>query len=200
MDRELAEKVIRANLPEATADYVLKNELCLVGIRGRGVSGNENQRGKFNDELAWISPTLFSCHRANVDPSSYRAGVGSGSSKGMATLKPGVWRYCTGLHKGLYAAFRQYAPVKIWRDGFKNLYSDILNQTINIHEGSRWGGTSSAGCQTLPYGAPWKAFKEQGYSELAKYKQKWFYYILVDQDDLDKGIFKVPNQGDSNAA
>lgn len=188
MTKELAEKIIFANLGIYEG---LKTNLILVGIRGRGVAGNENQRGKFNDELAWISPSLFASHKANVDPSKYRPGEGSGSRKGMATLQPGVWKYCKGMHKGLYWAFRQYAPVSIWRDGYKRLYKDILGQTINIHEGSRFGGTSSAGCQTLPYGAPWKAFKEQGYKELDKYNQKWFYYILVDQDDLDKGIFKV---------
>lgn len=187
MTKETAEKIILENL-----GMQILPSVYLIGIRGRGIAGNENGRGKFNDELAWYSPAHFSSHIANVDPSKYRPGQGSGSSKGMATLKPGVHKYCRGKHKGLYDAFRQYAPVKIWRDGFKNLYSDVLGQTINIHEGSRWGGTSSAGCQTLPYGAPWKLFKETGYSLLAQHNKSWFYYILVDQDDLDKGTYRVP--------
>lgn len=184
MTEELAKKIIDENCRPLP--------VTLVGIRGRGVPGNENQRGKYNDELAWVTPNFFRSFRANVDPSSYRAGEGSGDRKGMATLKPGVWKYTTGFHKGLYPAFRQYEGVKIWRDGFKNLYNDFLGQTINIHQGGRFGGTSSAGCQTLPYGKEWENFREIGYSELKKFKQQWFYYILADQDDLDKGIFKIP--------
>jgi hypothetical protein len=157
----------------------IKDEIVLVGIRGyyAGISGNA--RGVYDDALIWVNQKtgFVDTYRANTDPSGFRKGTGYGSSKGMAKLKAGLWYYKTGLHND-YAAFRQAADVIVIRDG-NPPYEDKGQFGINIHCGSRSGGTSSLGCQTLPYKS-WPQFKETGYSLIKKAKVKSFIYLLLE--------------------
>jgi len=151
-----------------------KNGMALVGIRGYT---SKNKIGLFDDALVWLDQETIGGFNGNTDPSRYFNRV--------ATLACGVWRYKKGDHGskvyGPYPAFRQAAPVTVLRfDGKKPAIEDTGMFGINIHHGSKKGsGTSSLGCQTLPY-AQWNAFREFGYMLIKKHAVKDFPYVLVE--------------------
>jgi hypothetical protein len=164
----------------------IKGDVILIGIRGyyldsMGVKG-KNDRGIYDDALFWVNRRtgFLATYNANVDPSRYRKGHGKGSSKGMASLKNGVWLYKKGPHplRNGYPAFRQAAPVTVIRDGSPD-YEDSGFLGINLHKGGRTT-TSSLGCQTLPP-TQWEDFRATGYKLLADAKQSVFNYILVER-------------------
>lgn len=134
----------------------------VVGVRGyypdsMGKKG-VNDRGMYDDALFVVTPTRFLAFNANTDPSRYRRGAGTGAGKGMATLKPGLWRaHRLGKHKGQYLALVQTGgPVTVIRDGVDGDYPDTGYFGINIHKGGV-NTTSSEGCQTIPP-AQWAEF------------------------------------------
>ncbi len=145
----------------------------LVGIRGYYQDHHEdNQRGIYDDALFLCSPDLFLPVNANTDPGAYR--------KGIATLKPGIWKYQLGTH-GLskpkdqqYQALVQAGDVTVIRDGTG---PDTGKFGINIHRG---GITvvSSLGCQTIPP-AQWPAFIALVKQELSRHAQKVIPYVLT---------------------
>jgi hypothetical protein len=155
---------------------------CLVGVRGYyfQTMGDplKNDRGIYDDGLFILTRASLLAFNANVDPSGYRRGTGSGAGKGMASLKNGVWLYAAGLHplRGGYPAFRQAAPVTVLRDGAPD-YEETGNFGINIHRGGR--GTSSEGCQTLPPDQ-WPAFHAALMAEISRSGKPAFHYLLVD--------------------
>lgn len=161
----------------------------LVGIRGYYLDSlgrpGVNDRGMFDDAFFWSTPTAFASFNGNTDPSRARPGYGTGSHKGMAVLKSGVWQYRKGLHKG-YEAFRQFANVIVIRDGVSSNYEDRGMFGINIHKAG-YSGTSSLGCQTVPI-EQWDSFKGLGYGELDRYGQQMFYYILIEEIKRRQGI------------
>ena len=133
----------------------------VAGIRGyyRNLLGAPgiNDRGIYDDALFLVSPFGFASYNGNTDPSRVRKGRGTGAAKGMAVLKPGLWRaYRFGLHRGQYLALVQTGgPVTVLRDGDPP-YPDTGLFGINIHRGG-WNTTSSLGCQTV-HPAQWPAF------------------------------------------
>lgn len=161
--------------------------VALLGIRGyylnsMGAPGR-NDRGIYDDALFWIARntqghiTAFFPYQANLDPSRVRPGRGTGSSKGMAVLRSGVWYYKPGLHKGVQRAFRQAEPVTVDRDAVGGgSYSDTGWFGINIHRGGRTT-TGSAGCQTVPPDT-WAHFRNTGYLLLNRSGQRSFPYVL----------------------
>jgi hypothetical protein len=163
-----------------------KYPVVLLGIRGyyKNITGKDknNSRGIFDDAMMWVTPNGIFAFQANVDPSTYRKGKGTGSQKGIASLKTGTWMYKTGIHggaSGSYPAFRQAEKVTVIRDGINGNYEDTGFFGINCHSGSKSGGTSSLGCLTVPY-KQWPAFKELGYMELARNNQKAFPIVLTE--------------------
>lgn len=170
--------------------------LILVGIRGCfldsiGVPG-KNDRGVFDDAFFWITEKSFLPFNGNTDPTRVRKGKGTGSSKGMASLKCGLWWYKTGIHNGsfVHPAFRQAADVVVIRDGIDRDYEEKGQFGINIHRASPSGSTSSLGCQTVPV-AQWPAFKDHGYNMVKLFKLSKFPYLLVDEIQVRKGNYKV---------
>lgn len=164
---------------------IKKYPVVLVGVRGyylntMGKPGT-NDRGIYDDAFFWCSPSSFMSANGNTDPSKLRKGKGTGSSKGMAKLEPGVWMYKTGVHNGSvpHPAFRQADKVTVKRDGDPD-YLDTGMFGINIHRGGK-NSTSSLGCQTVPPDQ-WDSFKNLGYSELKRYGQKEFPYILIENN------------------
>ena len=160
-----------------------KDSVILIGIRGyykdsMGAKG-KNDRGIFDDAAFWLNlkTGFIATYNYNTDPTGYRKGKGTGSSKGMANLKAGCWKYQTGLHRG-YAAFRQAAPVTVIRDG-EPPYEDTGMFGVNLHSASV-STTSSLGCQTLPVDQ-WDDFKATGYKLLKDAGQKTFCYILLEK-------------------
>lgn len=157
--------------------------LYVMGVRGyyfRTMGDPKaNDRGIYDDAIFVVGPDTFTAFNANVDPSGYRKGSGTGSTKGMASLKNGVWSYRPGPHplKNGYPAFRQAAAVTVVRDGSPP-YEDTGMFGINIHRGGI-RTTSSAGCQTLPP-AQWAAFQSLLMMELRQVGRTVFPYILID--------------------
>lgn len=165
------------------------SKVCLLGVRGYyldtyGAKG-KNDRGVYDDALIWWKVDSFYTFRGNTDPSSFRKGSGTGSKKGMALLKKGVWPgYYPGMHNGSvpHLAFRQGKPVTVIRDGSPD-YEDTGMFGINIHRGGK-NGTSSLGCQTV-MPSDWDNFKSMGDEALKKYDQKEFVYCLVEETEDD---------------
>lgn len=130
--------------------------VSVVGVRGYYQDGmgrpGVNDRGLYDDALFILARGGgFLAFNGNTDPSRFRAGSGTGAQKGMATLKPGLWKaHRFGKHRGEYEALVQRAgPVTVLRDGQRGPYEDTGFFGINIHRGGV-GTTSSEGCQTLP--------------------------------------------------
>ena len=74
-----------------------RDKLFVVGIRGyyldtQGKPG-VNDRGIYDDAIFIVAPGIdFRAFNGNTDPSRTRLGTGTGAAKGMACLKPGLWR------------------------------------------------------------------------------------------------------------
>lgn len=165
-----------------------KYPVCVLAVRGyyldtMGEKG-KNDRGIYDDACFIDSPTIFVSVNWNTDPSSYRKGTGTGSNKGMASLKPGVWEYKIGPHKGKSPACRQAANVTVIRDGKNGDYEDTGDFAINHHWGSLFG-TSSAGCQTAPP-KQWPSYINPLVAELKRYDQKTFKYVLITEAERKK--------------
>lgn len=175
--------------------------LIVVAVRGfdldEGVSG-QNDRRIWDDRMFVITPNEIRSFEANTDPNGFRKGYGTGSNKGMACLKKGVWFFGKGNHKGT-PAFRQCCPFTVTRDGSPN-YDHTGWHAINLHSGGQTS-TSSLGCQTLKPN-DFIAFRSFVYSMLDKcdnpfMKNDWqqkvraFPYILIEETDRRKGILTV---------
>lgn len=183
-----------------------KFPVCVLAVRGyyldsMGKKG-ANDRGIYDDAVFIDSPTLFASVNWNTDPSSYRKGKGTGSGKGMACLKTGVWDYKIGPHKGKSPACRQAGPVTVIRDGIDGDYEHTGDHAINHHWGGR--GTSSAGCQTAPPNQ-WPSYINPLVAELKRYNQKTFKYVLIDEAErlsilAEKGSNPPPPPKDTNGA
>lgn len=176
--------MLPANRPQQTreeTDKILRSHditdgFALLGVRGYFLKtmgdATKNDRGIYDDAIMLITPTTYTTFNANVDPSVFRPGI--------ATLKPGVWRYKVGIH-GLsrpkdrqYTALVQAAPVAVVRDGGKE-ESGYFG--INIHRGSNTM-TSSLGCQTIPP-PQWGAFIALVSQEIKRHGRKDIPYVLI---------------------
>lgn len=149
-----------------------KEPVFVVGIRGyyRDTMGapGVNDRGIYDDALFLVSPSLFAAFNGNTDPSRVRKGSGFGAGKGMASLKPGLYRvHRFDKHKGQYLALCQRAgPVTVMRDGSPP-YPETGSFGINIHKGG-FGTTSSEGCQTI-HPTQWDAFIAAAVDQAKRY-------------------------------
>jgi lysozyme len=156
-------------------------KVAIVGRRGYFASMGKpgvNDRGLYDDAIFVLTPAKYAAYNANVDPSVYRPGRGTGDAKGIASLKPGLWNFTVGLHRGQYIALRQHGRFTVIRDGIGHDYEDTGDGFgINIHRGGH-DGTSSLGCQTI-VPEQWASFIQLVTSELAKYGQKVVPYLLV---------------------
>jgi len=161
--------------PQWKQKILSTDRVMVLAIRGyyKKTMGNpvQNDRNIYDDAEFVITPDGFATFNANTDPSVTR--------KGVAVLKPGVWRYKKGKHKikspNGYPAFVQAEKVTVIRD---QQGEDTGMFGINLHKGS-YNSTSSLGCQTT-YPDQWDAYKTLVYSELDKYGQKDFPYILIE--------------------
>lgn len=164
-------KILPANKPrlsKAELDQMLKPynidrtkyPLIIVGIRGYYLNSlgeaGKNDRGIYDDALFIDSPFATASYNGNTDPAAYRRGQGIGSSKGMASLKAGVWyAHQFGNHRNYTAIVQTAGMLTVIRDGNPD-YEDSGYFGINIHRGGI-GKTGSFGCQTI-YPAQWDSF------------------------------------------
>lgn len=157
----------------------------LVGLRGyyKNESGRSglNDRGLYDDALFFVLPNEMYAFNFNTDPSWYGYNDDPKTRAGVATLKEGTWEYVIGLHKGSvhHMALVQHGNFTVYRDGNSRTGKKIEDTGkfgINLHKGGR-GGTSSAGCQTVPP-SQWDEFYNQ---LLTKYlpKGKVIKYFLI---------------------
>lgn len=119
------------------------------------------------------------------------------NNAGTAILKPGQYYNCyaIGLHRGLYTALVQKAPVTVIRDFNKDGKLDFLSGKeetgmfgINIHRAQQSGVTKyvaghSAGCQVFANVSDFNAFMALCNRHKILYGNK-FTYTLLGQADL----------------
>lgn len=179
---------------DAVGFDAVANPVFVAGLRGyyRNLMGEpgKNDRGIYDDAIFLVSPAFFGSYNANTDPSRFRPGSGTGEAKGIASLKPGIWRvYRFDLHQGSAAPYealcQRAGPVTVLRDGPNGSYEDTGMFGINIHRGG-WGTTSSLGCQTI-YPSQWDSFIASAKDQAKrfhgdKYKTTTIPYILLDLD------------------
>lgn len=161
----------------------------VVGVRGyyRDALGAQgvNDRGIYDDALFLISPNRISAFNGNTDPSRVRKGKGTGAAKGMARLKPGLYRaHQLGQHRagtpGAHSALVQRAgEVTVIRDGVDGDYEETGYFGINIHRGGVTT-TSSEGCQTLPPDQ-WPGFIDGVRVALKEAGQTVVPYVLLEE-------------------
>ena len=150
-----------------------KFPLIIIGIRGYYLNtlgkAGANDRGIYDDALFIDSPQVTASFNANTDPTSFRRGTGKGSTKGMATLLPGLWMvHRFGLHKGKYLALVQrLGPVTVLRDGTPDYEDTGDDFGINIHKGG-FNSTGSEGCQTI-YPLQWDSFITLAKDQVVRY-------------------------------
>lgn len=192
---QLDETKVRAILE---VNGVNQDKVSVVAIRGYYLDSmgkpGKNDRRIYDDAMFVTWPDGIARFQANTDPNGYRKGHGTGSSKGMAMLKPGIHRYGKGKHRGRLA-FRQCEVFTVIRDGSPP-YEDKGWHAINLHSGGRVS-TSSLGCQTLP-AQTWQTFRQLVYRLLDQYlnpirKNDWkqscrsFDYVLIDEMERRAG-------------
>jgi hypothetical protein len=168
--------------------------LAVRGYRASTIGPTpKNDFGYFDDSFFLVSPTTFLPANANTDPS--KLGWNSGVGKPYGMLKPGVWWFYPGPHKGKIPAFRQadnaevakklgiphdgkFHVTRMWGRDDKRNYDEWGHQQVNIHFGvGPITGTSSWLCLTVPKGSPWL---QAATDELKKYGQRLLPTILIE--------------------
>lgn len=154
---------------------------------------DKNDRGMYDDACFLVLKDRTVSFNFNADPSRYKPGHGKGSAKGMANLKPGLYRnvYMMAKHKGQYDAICQRGgPVTVLRDADSQVpekdivvvegrryYEHTGMFGINFHRGGI-NGTSSLGCNTWPVDQ-YKEAMDLIYSTMRKHGMKYVDVCLV---------------------
>lgn len=164
-----ADKIAAHFFPDGNEPAVI-----VYGVRGYflnsiGKSG-ENDFNVYDDAmLVRVNGELIATFNANTDPSK--------PGQGKAILKPGIYQFYRGLHKGRIKAFRAY-PEGVKLPVIRNQGTRLIESTaqyINIHDGGLTD-TWSEGCQTLPgakaasqWGDQFAEFRNLVYDKLDRY-------------------------------
>ena len=177
-------------------------DVNIVGVRNAETCGKVTN--KFDDcitlsykdeEGNWN----FHCFEATTDPGSHWTEKQLLNKDGAAILKEGQYRgsHMIGLHQGKYEALRQKKPVKVYRDGNKDDFYDLIEENvneglygINIHRATaRKGGKSiqidkwSAGCQVIAANDDFELFMNV-VNKAAKVWGNSFTYTLINSNDI----------------
>ena len=177
-------------------------DVNIVGVRNAETCGKITN--KFDDcitlsykdeEENWN----FHCFEGTTDPGSHWTEKQLLNKDGAAILKEGQYRgsHMIGLHQGKYEALRQKKPVKVYRDGNKDDFYDLIEE--NVHEGlyginihratARKGGKSiqidkwSAGCQVIAANDDFELFMNV-VNKAAKVWGNSFTYTLINSNDI----------------
>ena len=177
-------------------------DVNIVGVRNAETCGKITN--KFDDcitlsykdeEGNWN----FHCFEGTTDPGSHWTENQLLNKDGAAILKEGQYRgsHMIGLHQGKYEALRQKKPVKVYRDGNKDDFYELIEE--NVHEGlyginihratARKGGKSiqidkwSAGCQVIAANDDFELFMNV-VNIAAKVWGNSFTYTLINSNDI----------------
>ena len=177
-------------------------DVNIVGVRNAETCGKVTN--KFDDcitisykdeEGNWN----FHCFDATTDPGSHYTEDQLLNEDGVAILKEDQYRgsHMIGLHQGKYEALRQKKPLKVYRDGNKDDFYDLIEE--NVHEGlyginihratARKGGKSiqidkwSAGCQVIAANDDFELFMNV-VNKAAKVWGNSFTYTLINSNDI----------------
>lgn len=191
--REQIEKAVKAKgyvWFEGIKDF----NVNIVGVRNAVVG---NKVTNVFDDCLTISYKeggvwKFQCWKATTDPG--KKGVLEGKAKGgVARLVEGQYRgsYSLGLHQGKYEALRQVKPVKVYRDGNRDMEYDENKIAegifgINIHKAgvnSTFVENWSEGCQVFKKAAEFEVFMAIC-RKAAAIHGKSFTYTLIESSDI----------------
>lgn len=178
-------------------------QLNIVGYRSRFTRSNrfDDEIHVFytNDKGKWV----YHIFKATTDPGQYWL-ENPMHPKGTAFLKKGQYinAYSTGLHRGVYPALIQNAPVTIIRDykrkGLFKWFDTRIEQTgrfgINIHRARKEGTTNvidefSAGCLVFANASDYNRFLELTKEHQKRYGNSYT-LTLIDFRDERRRIFK----------
>lgn len=137
------------------------HDFMIVGVRSKADKSNE-----WDDKIYLVTKNGYWGFEATTNPGTHWL-LNWLNPKGTAVLKPGMYWYKLGKHKG-YEALVQAEPVTVYRDRNKDLKSDEIPGTeetgyfaINIHRAlesgvAKWVGKFSAGCSVVRHPADFK--------------------------------------------
>lgn len=173
--------------------------LNIIGVRK---NNNNKVTNLYDDVLVLIynTPTqknVRQVYTITTEPGTYYMAKDLGNPKGTAILVPGQYRstWQLGLHRGKYKALCQRKPVKVYRDGNKDMKYDLNPNKIdngifgiNIHRSDKlWTRTTvdkySAGCQVFNNPNEFNAFIRFCEKQRELYGNN-FTYTLINEEDL----------------
>ncbi|MEM7667528.1 MAG: glucosaminidase domain-containing protein [Pseudomonadota bacterium] len=174
---DVTHAVLSAHLDMLPNDY--GGEAVILAVRGyyrdsKGKVG-ENDRGIFDDAAFIISPRGVWAFNFNVDPSRHRSGIAAYKAPQAVSFKQGIHGYSKPAHLR-YRALEQVSQADVTRDGRADDFGDFH---MNIHKGSASGGTSSAGCCTVPV-EQWDEFFETVCREMDADGQSRIWMVLLE--------------------
>lgn len=170
--------------------------LNIIGVR----SNNENKVTNKFDDFLLVDYNTPAGHRRDVYAFTTEPGLDymkkPMNAKGTAILVPGQYRGCwkLGKHNGKYEALVQCKPVKVYRDGNKDLIYDMKPETIdtglfgiNIHRANINGTRPtvdmySAGCQVVQVYKNYTEFITTCNKQKALYGNSFTYTLLEEKD------------------
>ena len=170
--------------------------LNIIGIRAK----ETKVTNKYDDILVVIynekGKEIRKCYNITTDPGKYYMNNPE-NIKGTAILVPN--QYCStwriGYHRGKYEALCQNKPVKVYRDGNKNMTYNMTSESIdkgifgiNIHRSNEfWTRNTvdqySAGCQVFNNPIEFNAFMRLCEEQRKLYGNS-FTYTLIKEEDL----------------
>jgi hypothetical protein len=178
---------------DSNKDY----DVNIVGIRN---SSTANKVTNKFDDLLTVSYKINGAWQYHIWPCTTDPGITHTTQRllnprGVARLVPGQYRgsHQIGLHQGKYEALVQRQPVKVFRDGNKDMkFDETLVDAglfgINIHRSSPTGVSTlvdgwSAGCQVFANIGDFRRFMQ-----IMKHAEQMFgnkfTYTLIESKDI----------------
>ena len=205
MDKNaLSRKVMNADIPSIIRHKgyaFFTNGLYNLNIIGVRKDNNKKITNLYDDILLVMYKTTKGwqkkLYNITTEPGEYYMRKKLLNQKGTAILVPGQYRstWEIGKHNGKYKALVQCKPVKVYRDGNKDMIYDMYPETINeglfginIHRSNesytrKTIDMYSAGCQVFSNPDDFQSFLSLCDEQAKRYGNK-FTYTLIDEKDL----------------
>lgn len=205
MDKNaLSRKVMNADIPSIVRHKgyaFFTNGLYNLNIIGVRKDNSKKITNLYDDILLVMYKTTRGwqkkLYNITTEPGEYYMRKKLLNQKGTAILVPGQYRstWEIGKHNGKYKALVQCKPVKVYRDGNKDMIYDMYPETINeglfginIHRSNesytrKTIDMYSAGCQVFSNPDDFQSFLSLCDEQAKRYGNK-FTYTLIDEKDL----------------